>query len=249
VETPARDKQKAFPMSKPPKSTTWFPDDDRPSLARRQKFVRSLVFFGGAVGVSCGAVSERPEGESDGGGGGPTPQGTGGTRPLATGGTPSATGGTLSTGGQVDVVQTGGRLVVDPDRPVFQWPEFGAAGAAGAPGAFGIFECPPAQLSCTDNGPFCSFNDPLDTTDCSCDPARPSDPSECALGEVFVCNTIAVDTADGRQPAAIACRCSAGEPTCELCGDADSRRADFYDCEMNAPQTQILCGCGYVLLR
>jgi hypothetical protein len=225
----------------------WFSEKEQ---LKRGKFVRSLVFFSGAVGVSCGAMTEGGPGDQGTSSGGTGPgsggqgQATGGSGGLVTG------GGSISTGGDL-VLSTGGQVIIDPVRPTTEWPKYeGFAGTAGAAGGFGVFECPPAQYTCdVDFTRPCGGQIDFDPTQCSCDLSRPTEQADCAADEFFVCyrGTPVVDGAR-QEDAAISCFCSAGPASCNLCAPPD-QNPRFLTCEADPDNQRVLCGCAVIVLK
>lgn len=113
----------------------------------------------------------------------------------------------------------------------------------------GPFACPPQQWSCSNTE--CGVNGvgwALPEA-CDCDPSRPLDPSSCAAGQVFVCQT-ATSTLDGRlltEDVPMSCTCV---PPDGNLGDNECVRAYGLDLrDVIEDDQSVGCLCAYVYLK
>jgi hypothetical protein len=199
----------------------------------------AIVLMGGGLAVGCGGVVESSHQV---GAAGRPDVNSGGSGSVANPGEPANGGGAISLGGATSTSgssNVGGLLVNSAGAP-----------AEPEPVEPGPFKCPPQQWNCpASNCDYAGRGWALPDS-CDCDPARPLGPSDCALGEVFICET-ATTTADGRaltKPIALSCRCVTKT------GDCGSECATTYGqgnltCVGSPDGLSGSCGCAIVYLK
>lgn len=187
----------------------------------------AIVLMGSGLTLGCGGISEHEHANE------PASGGNGGL------------GGSTSTGGG-SVIATGGAWPL-PDNTIMP----GVAGAPPAPVTPGPFACPPQQWSCSN--PFCS---PIEfgwalPDDCPCDPARPTQASDCAAGQVFLCRN-GTSTADGRPLTAyVAFECSCVDKSPTFCNNECDLAYGVPDavCDVSKDGARAVCGCAVIFLK
>lgn len=205
------------------------------SAARGGTFFRTMVLMGSSVAMSCGGVTQTPDG-SGGAGGSPSSGGSGGG---GTGGSPS--GGTTGVGGGI-ILGSGGQGT-------------GGLGLGGLGGAFPT-DCPTTQLSCPELNTYsCGPGEFLQMpADCACDAARPRSVDDCAAEEAFVCLGASVDAHGGALDPVVpySCEC-VPEQVSGYCSSHCEQHSDSMSwATCRDPEEDLeafLCGCALTVLK
>jgi len=206
---------------------------------RQSRMFRSIVLMGSSLALGC--AGKAALGGADGS------AGNAGSAASAAGDGAGGTSGSpqISLGGAIGAGAPSFGGAVGAGASSFGGASMG--GAASTTGAAGAPDCPPAQWTCS--APLdCDYQTGWVPDACKCDPSRPSQASDCKVGQSFVCMSTGEPAANSRQ--GLQCSCVSSPGYCsQACVSAFGNQSGSYVCDDQSQPGTVLCGCAVILLK